>query len=678
MALNDGPTRLTATAVFNPTASSPGFLVPLFPGQDGDNQTYVQRYGRPERLLEFTAVSWPDEGATEISAPLAATVGDESLWGFAFPDEEPLVLPWRLFRAEMTKRLQDPCFDGKPGLLFDVVEGLDIEEAKERVYLAAFEAYAKHGSRVAEQWRDRSILEPVLQEAIAQHLPGGQTQQPRLLMANLVEGQLSIELRHERTERIRGEIASAYEHLAKRHPKLFPRQVVIAISEGLTPPLATSPSSRTTVVAVHGRLAERELARGHWRERGIEIVDADQLQDLPTAIGERRQVVYVSALGDWNDRSPRAVEADHAVAILMTTAMSPLVREGDMRVESSMPTIVAFSPYGTSRFGGDPLTMVSRLIATLAECWQKGERLPAAPHSSLIRESKPISSDLAGTACSLVGRALRVQAPIDAPAHLVLDDRMPERMQAALSEALSSAMNIAKTHLIGSRAVRGRPIPMLLVQRPTEFGYGQGRDNLREGVRRILEIRGWHTAEGEQGLLRARDHTHNFSVMVARHNNELPNEPPPPDRPGFGRAPMLVVHESPRREWLLAGNLGANFHVGLEDLALMLPGTQWVWPILRRQLRGQAKRGSTNTLRLFTALAVEALTAGRYQESIVKFDPDKAVRMLSGPDRLEHTRLSSEDAPEDGAQLILSGMHDEVESYLRLHIQDEGPFVEIM
>lgn len=675
MAVSEAPSLLKATAVFNPAASALGFLVPLFPGFDGDNQAYVQRFHRPDRLLGFTEVSWPDEGATRIPTTLAVAVGDESLWGFAFPDEEPLVLPWRLFRSEMRRRIDDPCFEGKPGLLFDVVDGLDIEEAKERVYLAAFEAYEQHGSGVAERWRDRSILEPLLQGAIAPHPPVGSVDKPRGLAARLSDGELLIELRHESADLVRDKLMRAYERLAERHPKLFPRRVALSITDGLAKATGGVSSRRTTVVAIHGRLAERELARDRWLARGIEVVDARALTDFPRRKGEQRQVVIVSALADWADPSPRAIDADHAVAVLMTTAMAPLVSEADMRTGSSIPTVVTFSPYGTSRIAGDPLSMVSRLITTMVECWKEGEALLPAEHNSVVRESRPMSADVAATACGLLGRALRVEAPVDTPARLVLDRGIPPRMQVDLSEALASALPMLETRVVDARAVAGRSIPMLITERPTT---GDGRENLREGVKRLLRLRGWHAENHNGGMLKAWDETHNFSVLIARHNNEIRKLHHPSDRPSFGRSSLLVVHESPRREWLLAGNLGQYFHVSLEDIALMVPGTQWVWPILRRQLRGQANRPSLTTLKLFAALAAEALVAGRYQNSIVKFDPDKAVRLLVGPDCVEHVRISSEDAPDDGAQLILSGMRSEIEPYLRIHIADEGPFVEIV
>lgn len=675
MAVNAGPSLLRATAVFNPTASVPGFLVPIFPGFDGDNRAYVQRYRRPESLLGFTETSWPDEGSVDIPPTLAVAIGDESIWAFAFPGEEPLVLPWRLFRSEMRRRIEDPCFGGRPGLLFDVVEGLDIEEAKGSVFLAAFEAYERHGRAAAERWRDRSILEPTLQKAIAERIEAEEDDGSQLLTASLSNGELSVELRYRNGEIAREQIVRTYEALAERHPKLFPRQVAFSIVDRMAPTPTGKASDRRTVVAIHGRLSGRGYARERWLERNIEVVDAEDLKDVPKRAGERRQVVFVSALADWNDRSPRAFDAESALAVLMTTTMSPLASEDDMRVGSSMPTLVTFAPYGTSKSGGDPVAMISRLIVTIAACWEKGEALLPAAHNSLVREARPPYPDALSTACGLLGRALRVQAPVDAPARLVLDRRLPHAIQADLGDALRSTFPSLETFVVEPSTPRSRPVPMLFVARPTTIG--EGRENLRKGVTRLLTLRGWHVEDERGGLLRARDDTHDFSVAIARHNDEVERSSSPPDRPSFGRASMLVVHENPRREWLLAGNLGHFFHVALEDIALMVPETKWVWPILRRQLRGKLNRRSDTAAKLLAAIAAEALAAGRYQDSIVKFDPDHALRLLLAPDCLEQVRLASDELTETGAQLVLGGMKGEFEPYLKIHIHDDGPFVEV-
>lgn len=278
----------------------------------------------------------------------------------------------------------------------------------------------------------------------------------------------------------------------------------------------------------------------------------------------------------------------------------------------------------------------------------------------------------------MFARALRAKAPVKGPAVLFYDARLPDTKQRELSGLLSAVLDIKAVHVIEPTAISGRALPMMLVERPLPQEFSDDRDNLLEGVQRLLTLRGWTVHDRPEGSIRISDETHEFEIIVKRHNEEEPQDNSKPLRPAFGRAPLLVVHEAPKKEWLVEGNLGSLFHVGLEDIGLMVPGTSWIWPVLRRQLgMGSAQFRSPSAVALLAALAAEAFDLGRYHQSLAEFDLERATDVLRSGDKRAAIRLSSAKPPADGAELILSGMGGTVEPYLRLRIRNDGPFVEV-
>src|SRR3546814_16282123 len=88
------PTRSTRTDTLFPYTTLFRSLV----GIGGDNRSFVQLLAAPDRLIGFSEVAWPDRDFFGLSDEPLLQIGGEPLWGFVFPDEQPLVAFWSEFR----------------------------------------------------------------------------------------------------------------------------------------------------------------------------------------------------------------------------------------------------------------------------------------------------------------------------------------------------------------------------------------------------------------------------------------------------------------------------------------------------------------------------------------------------------------------------------------------------
>lgn len=236
-------------------------------------------------------------------------------------------------------------------------------------------------------------------------------------------------------------------------------------------------------------------------------------------------------------------------------------------------------------------------------------------------------------------------------------------------------MHEAKTRI---RIDGRRSTLLLLVERVARFEPGELKHQLREGARRLLEMRGWRLVDARGDGLEIADRQRQFSVAILDAGEPPPQEDPLAQTPGLGRAPVLVVHPQPKREQLLIGNRGQFFHVALEDIALMEPDTTWVWRVLRRQLLENTGKLTLAALRLAAALIVEAIRMGRVQTSIMDVDWADVERVM-GADDCERFVAFHERGIQRGVAMVTANVSTLASShgraFIELMIEDDGPAV---
>jgi hypothetical protein len=113
-----------AIAAFRMMGPSEGFLQPVFAGDHGDNQTYIQILKRSATIERFETIVWPDRDCFMLEEEITASVAGESVWGFQFDGEPPLIRRWSQFCQEMFERIGAGQLANKALLQFDIVDTL--------------------------------------------------------------------------------------------------------------------------------------------------------------------------------------------------------------------------------------------------------------------------------------------------------------------------------------------------------------------------------------------------------------------------------------------------------------------------------------------------------------------------------------------------------------------------
>lgn len=141
-----------------------------------------------------------------------------------------------------------------------------------------------------------------------------------------------------------------------------------------------------------------------------------------------------------------------------------------------------------------------------------------------------------------------------------------------------------------------------------------------------------------------------------------------------------MVHSSVSREQLLVGNRGQYFHIGLGQIALMVPGTSWIWPVLRSQLLDQAGKPTLGARRLSAALVAEAVKMGRTSSSAEKVDWDEIATVMGAADCERYVEFYKDGIERDRTLLLADGAgksddHGPWPVVVELIIKADGPFV---
>ncbi len=684
------PHSARATAVFNPTAPDCGFLQPLFSATGGDNRHFVQYFTSPDIVEGFHPVTWPGRDFEALDIEPLVTAGGPTLWGFQLGDGRRIVEYWPQFRAIMRDLVRDPALTDRPLLLFDIVDTLDIEEAKRETYLRAYRTYAEMSAQTAQRWRDRSILEPALRRAWLSHEPilrTGDRIGPRnaTLRARLVNNVVQV-YDDQTIDAERQDIMQrAYQELARAHPELFPISGIVATADRARP-RKLPPAARRAQIAVVtvGDIARRADSGRPWLPKGVRVEQADYFHPDPIDGRHAMLTIVVGALRDWPEMiaQARRLGDQPAIIVSLSTSATTLLKDLRFQADSGVPTVSFFAPFATSpKLGRDPVKTIEPLIGLLMQAIGKDpdihpRAILPAEHNLLVRE--PLSSNQSRheVACRLAARAIKAGGVPGGRAFLYSQGAVPDAQHGWWDSDLSHIFEIpvaAQVHLNARRAAL-----LLLVERQSHIQAKGDRDALWDGVRRIFEIRGWRIVDARGWSFGVETDDRRFQVAIAESKDELPSENAGAPTPGLTRASLLVIHTQPKREQLLVGNRGQHFHASIDDIGLMKPGTDWVWPIVKRQLFDMGLTPSPAALRLCATLIVEAVRLGNIVHGVIEVEWDKIAAILSDPDCERFMTFDRTPFAKGVANLFVRVAEDGVwESRVRIELEIErrGPVV---
>lgn len=688
MALNL-PSRARAIAAFNPAAPDAGFLQPLFSAPGGDNRSFVQIFTAPDIADGFYPVTWPGRDFEWLATEPVVEVGGPALWGFQFPDGERIVDHWPGFRTIMRERIESLALADRPLLLFDIVDTLDIEEAKRETYTRAYHAYAKFGQETAKRWRDRAILEPALRRALYDYqgvLRVGDRvgQHPGNLRARLenngvlVTDENLIDLHRQQV------LQRAYEELARQLPELFPGTGLVVTGEHRPrrKPRSEGQVVRLMIVLV-GEMGENAASYRPWLPDDVYVVSADHFHPDPRSETPPALTIIVGALRDWRELAAvgRRIDGHPAIIVSLSTSAATLLRDLHFQEGSGLPTISFFAPYATSpTLGRDPVKSIEPLIGFFMQELDRHpklnvDRLLPAPHTMLVREPLWADQRRIEVSCRVAARALKAGAAPNGRALLFSQGGISEVQQEEWSSDLAHVFDISDSRV---QLPAKRATLLMLVERQSQFAEPWHREDEWRAIRHLFEMRGWRAEDTEGHSFAVETKDRRFQVTIVDSQREVPFEHPGARTPGLTQAPLLIIHTKPKRDQLLIGNRGQFFHAAVEDIALMEPGTDWVWPIVRRQLFEKNMGWSYPALRLCAALIVEAIRMNNIADGHHGVDWNMIAHLLEGPDCERFISFESKRLSRTGATLIVQAdgvSKDRWDVIIHLWIEKEGPVI---
>lgn len=625
--MTSGILSARAVALFNPT-SEPGFLQPLFAGGRGDNRTYVQIFSAPDHLDGLIDVAWPERDVAGLINEPIVEIGGETLWAFQFPGDDRIVDHWNGFREFMRGRIADPVLADRPLLLFDIVDTLEIAEARRDVFTRAYRTYAAMHGDAADRWRNRAILEPALAKAISE--PEGSFDregiEPGDPRAFVYRPSFRIESDGAQTRLVSQKplrkvdmqrLSEAYEALIREFPEILPKNFKIVPTT--RPPAATTPFEMpvTFRVILTGRLQTTAL-RQDWLSEDVEVISGSHFHPQLRTGRKPDLTIILGMQTDWGEmvRMSLTMGADQAIIISLSSARLPLLRDFEFQSKVQHPTITLFAPYsGGARDRRDPISSIKPLLRILRHEMKEEpttliQRLFKARHNVFLRERIVEEDAPIEAGCRLAAKALKSGSRVDGQARLYVEGGLFFEADMAWCSIFDPMFTMESRYPLEVDAPASTL--HLLVERD-EFGRGdkEGARMIR-GIRRIFEMRGWTVSEGTRGSFEIEAEDRRFSVLVVGDGKQTPLENDLYPNPGLTRAPLLILHSQGNRDQLLIGNRGQFFHATPEDIALMVPGTMWVWPILRKQLFDKRPHVSQSMLRLTAALVVEAIRMDRF------------------------------------------------------------------
>lgn len=677
-----GPQSAKAISGFNLSAQTVGFLQPLFAGAAGDNQTYVQRLDRFDRVKGFDAVAWPEQGTIRFPDPLEAIVDGEALWAFQFPDAQPLLLPWGRFRDAMRDRLDSPVLTARPLLCFDIVQTLGLEQSKPAAFLRAYNVYAKMDRIAAEHWRNRSILEPALKE-VAHRLTPNADERRSALRIRQSGSSFLIQIDDSGTGVTR-ELQAAFREIINLHTAIFPPGCTMDIAPTRQEQDPVRGKAAGVTVILVGKLSEGQLRLPFEHEQSIQIIGADQadrhfhnadFSPVTLIVGMQKEWRHLIAVAD-------EFESANPLLVPITSSTDALLRDMEFQARSRYPSISILAGMSFNS-KADPLTFLRPVVDMLTV---EGERLPPvfdphrlpARHNVLLRERIPKRVDEREIACRLGTRALRAGVLPGARADLFIDPDLSWPTHEDW-ERLFEPLYAVALRGPGEMPQRYGPRHAMLLAERREKHPSEWRHFMYEGAQRLFEMRGWHI-KSQGSYLELSEENRRFSAVIVSTSDEVPAEEEGElRRPAFGRATLLVIHIEARRETLLIGNRGQYCHVTLRDIASMRPGTNWLWPIIRRQLIAPSRHPTLAALRLAASVAAEAIRLERVEIITSPPSMETLIRSLEAPDCerfldfLPDGITRREVLMKFRIRVDEEAMDTTADAVLRLTIEDDGP-----
>lgn len=481
----------------------------------------------------------------------------------------------------------------------------------------------------------------------------------------------------------------AYQAILARFPGLFPADGELKVDAMPVRPARPVPAYQPPRVTIllSGRLRKRQRDLPGLDRSIAQLVDIDDLANWRTRAPSSAYLL-VGTQSDWRTliEDARGLSDLPAIAVILTVSSTPLLRDVGLQDTLSLPSISMFTPSG-SRDHSDATKVLEPLIDMLTHA--ESPKIPGfgpldlpARHNLLVRADMRTIRDPVELCCQLGARALRSGVRPGARASLYVERHFGsifEEDYGRLFEPLFAMPYPTQIEVPIDPAIRRTKSRYLtLILERDDLRSSDRADLIREGVERLLAMRGWE-AKREGEYLRLSEPTRTFSAFIAFNKEEIPLENEDLDHPAFGRSPLLVIHVSPRREALLVGNRGQFSHIALEDVGKMRPGTTWLWPILRRQLMIPTARPSLAALRLACAIAAEAIRLGRWQLLSEGWSVDRILATLSARDCERFVDFAPDSITRRDALLYMrlpqgaDSATDRPDPVLRLAIEDEGP-----
>lgn len=630
----NGVQEARAIAAFRMMGPSEGFLQPVFAGDRGDNQTYIQILKRPATIERFETIVWPDRDCFMLEEEVATSVGDESVWGFQFDGEPPLIGKWSQFCQEMIERIDAGQLAHKALLQFDVVDTLDLTRLKPKVYTAAYNRYLNLSRVAAASWRERAILEPMLEKAVRPLSPEFGSGSDMAVRARVRDRQVYLTVGSEEAN-IEDNLSRAFKTLKEDYPEIFADLSEVVVSRRVRQERPMPKRAQILVVLV-GRIAGGNVNHERWSREDIEVIAIEHFYPRFGTGLRPRLTVLVGAETDWLElvEFQQRMGEQETILITMATVVGATMRDIEFQERADGPTIKFFAPYATTKaIGRDPLTPIAPLLKTLSDevVHHPTESPIVAEHTLFIRETMRSGQDAVEFCCRLGARALRSGAVLGGPARIYSQGDEEGDLHAVWARLLSPLFGLEYSDR-GIRSTAGRSTLLLLLERISEEHKWQAHYMLRAGATSLLKMRGWNIIREEGDYLTVTDGQREFQVVCIDGRGQSPEEDPEEKTLGLGRSRLLVIHLKPKREQLLIGNSGQFFHIALEDIAMMEPQTSWIWPVLERQLLASTRQPSLAALRLSAGLIAEAISLGRVQASSVDVDWDEVAGLAAEKD----------------------------------------------
>ncbi len=685
------PTFARAIAFFNPAAPDAGFVQPLLAASGGDNRSFVQVIEEPHRIEAFHPVTWPGRDFISLDTEVPLETNGPALWGFQFSDTEWIVAYWNEFRALMHERVHDPRLRDRPLLLFDVVDTLDFQDLKRETYLRAYRKYAELGEETAQNWRDRAILEPALARAwrgSAPILSAGDRvgQRTHSFRAKLVDNQVRIYSDGNVGAGMQDALQRSYEELMRMLPELFPGTGIVVSAERPRPrPIEPVAARRDEVlIVIVGDIARGIDASRSWLPRGASVVHADYFHPDPVSRPSPMLTIILGAQRDWRQMAALAdrITRSPVLIVALGTTATPVLRDLQFQAEAGTPTVSFFAPFATSpKLGRDPVKTIAPLIGFLLTEFRRRteseiEQMLPARHMMLVRESLWSDQTRPEVSCRIASRAVKAGAMPGGGAIVFSQGHVPQNQLDLWASDLSKIFRVEESSDVQLSAKRGALL--LLVERRSQMTNTGDPAGIWQTIRNLFIIRGWQVTDSEGWTFAVRTEDRKFQVTIVDEAAEIPRESAGARTPGLTQAPLLVIHTDPKREQLLIGNRGQFFHASMDDIALMEPGTDWVWPVLARQLFDNTPRITQAALRLCAALIVEAVRLGNVHPTIFETNWNHIAGLLAGPDCERFIMFQSQALIRNGTTLYIEAGPDETQReriVVHLTIERNGPTV---